>query len=32
VRAIEGEVANVKITTPEDLARAETLVAELARG
>jgi 2-C-methyl-D-erythritol 4-phosphate cytidylyltransferase/2-C-methyl-D-erythritol 2,4-cyclodiphosphate synthase len=32
VRAIVGEPGNFKITTAEDLARAEALLAELARG
>jgi 2-C-methyl-D-erythritol 4-phosphate cytidylyltransferase len=32
VRAIGGEPGNFKITTPEDLARAEAAVSELARG
>jgi 2-C-methyl-D-erythritol 4-phosphate cytidylyltransferase len=32
VRAIPGEATNFKITTPEDLARAERLALELARG
>ena len=30
VRAIDGEPGNFKITTPEDLARAEATVSELA--
>lgn len=32
VRAIGGEPGNFKVTTAEDLARAEAVVAELARG
>lgn len=32
VRAIDGEPWNFKVTTAEDLARAEAVVAELARG
>jgi 2-C-methyl-D-erythritol 4-phosphate cytidylyltransferase len=32
VRAIAGEPGNFKITTAEDLARAETIALELARG
>ena len=32
VRAIAGEPGNFKITTAEDLARAEAVVSELARG
>jgi 2-C-methyl-D-erythritol 4-phosphate cytidylyltransferase/2-C-methyl-D-erythritol 2,4-cyclodiphosphate synthase len=32
VRAIVGEPGNFKITTAEDLGRAEALLAELARG
>lgn len=32
VRAIDGDPGNFKITTAEDLARAELLAAELARG
>lgn len=32
VRAIGGEPGNFKITTPEDLARAEQVLADMARG
>jgi 2-C-methyl-D-erythritol 4-phosphate cytidylyltransferase len=32
VRAIAGEPGNFKITTAEDLARAEAVVSDLARG
>jgi 2-C-methyl-D-erythritol 4-phosphate cytidylyltransferase len=32
VRAVEGEPGNFKITTPQDLARAEAILAEHARG
>jgi len=32
VRTVPGEPGNFKITTPEDLARAETIALELARG
>ena len=32
VRAVPGEPGNFKITTPEDLARAEAIALELARG
>jgi 2-C-methyl-D-erythritol 4-phosphate cytidylyltransferase len=32
VAAVPGEASNFKITTPEDLARAEAIASELARG
>ena len=32
VRAITGEPGNFKVTTPEDLERAERVALELARG
>jgi len=32
VSAVPGEVRNFKVTTPEDLARAELVASELARG
>jgi 2-C-methyl-D-erythritol 4-phosphate cytidylyltransferase len=32
VRAIDGEPGNFKITTAEDLARAEAAVSEFVRG